>query len=56
MSIWADQQIRDLNNKVKELDERLQALEAKEELPAIPEPLDKRTKEWQQWKNANSSR
>lgn len=57
MSIWTDQKIKELLAKVAELEARLAALESK---PVdaigsvIPPFVDKRSKEYRTWKNANS--
>ena len=57
MSIWADREILGLIEKVKILEEKVRQLQA----PQPPQvrnlelhQLDKRTKEYKEWKNANS--
>ena len=55
MSLWADARIRELLARVAALEH--QNSELKELItPRINgEPSDKRTREWREWKNANSS-
>ena len=67
MSIWADRQIHALNRRVEELSVQIDELSrrldpggsttAKDAIPATSltqEPLDKRTREWREWKQMNS--
>lgn len=58
MSIWADQKIREILDELERLKARISALEASPEpIPSVGisvERLDKRTKEYKEWKNANS--
>ena len=57
MSIWADRQIHALNRRLEEFEARLKALEQgdKENTSTAVPQFDKRTKEYREWKNANSS-
>lgn len=51
MSIWADQRVKELLQRVTRLELMFEELKpAKVEIPATPEPLDKRTREWREWK------
>ena len=58
MSMATDEKVRVLIGKVTALESRLLALEAVASrpaiLPTIVPPPDKRTREYKDWKNANS--
>ena len=56
MSLWTDRELKKLIARVNALEERVAQLERFEggtKAPAL-EPADKRTKEWREWKHANS--
>ena len=58
MSIWADRNIHQLLADVKDLKERLLAVESRpSEVNSIQstEPADKRTKEWREWRERQTS-
>ncbi len=55
MSLWADQQVKELLNRVRVLEIAVEEMNkpAKVLQPATPEPQDKRTKEWREWKQSH---
>ena len=56
MSIWADRNIHQLLADVKDLQERLLAIEHSSEVNSSDiEPADKRTKEWREWRERQPS-
>ena len=60
MSLWTDRELKSLIARVDELEKRLLLVEGHNNYPVVPtdgispQPLDKRTKEYKEWKNANS--